>query len=320
VRFWETESWHQVTTIHVPLGVESLEFSPDDSRLIVTKLDGGVEIWDSRSSADRSRDTDALLARVETEKRRMDSYVGELLKRPGSIDTVKRHINDDPALRGPQRALAEAVVDEQLEKIDVGNRPDDHVWAQKFVDSLLQEPFTEGGVKKQLENDRSLNPIQRAVASKVFSQRLKELAVRGEATWEIVAKPGRSTQEIETALADAARAAALWPTDSNLKSVAVAHYRLGHFQEALDILERIDDPLSQRTPLFKAMAHYQLGDVEKARALLAQAEALRKNDGLVTEDHAYYFKEAEALIGRPPPSDKPTSEPNGSIESSAAQP
>jgi WD40 repeat protein len=320
VRFWETNSWQEVTTIHVPLGVESLEFSPDDSRLIVTRLDGGVEIWDGRSSADRSRDMDALFARVETDKSRMDSYVGELLKRPGSIDTVKRHIDDDPALRGPQSTLAEAVVAEQLEKIDAGNRPDDHVWAQKFVDSLLQEPFTEDSVKKQLVNDRALNPIQRVVASKVLSERLKELDVRGEDAWEIVAKPGRSTQEIETALTDAARAAALWPTDSNLKSVAVAHYRLGHFQEALDILVRIDDPLSQRTPLFKAMAHYQLGDVEKARELLAQAEALRENGGLVTEDHAYYFKEAEALIGWPPPSDKPTSKPNGTIESSAAQP
>jgi hypothetical protein len=242
IRFWDATSWREVATFRMSADIKALEFTPNDSLLIVSFIDGHVETWDARPYSERQQ-SNYQRTELELAKRRAEKCIEDLL----------------------------------------ANEPDHYTF------------------RESIANDESLNLVQSAVIYDTLEKRFQPLLRQTNAAWQIVRAPGRSKEEVRKALDDARRLAAIWPGYDVLKVIGAAHYRLGQFQEALSTLERIDEPLSQRTPLFMAMAAWQLGDHERAKKLLEEAHARRKRAGVNSDSRARAdnFQEAESLIGKP---------------------
>ena len=122
--------------------------------------------------------------------------------------------------------------------------------------------------------------------------------------WNIVNRTGQSPSEYATALDLAHTAIQLDPGNHYyLNTLGVAHYRVGHYQDAVRTLTRADE-LNQASNnqynratdlLFIGMAQWKLGNHDSARTMLDGSRALVEgsNDGELLR----FLQEAETLMG-----------------------
>jgi Flp pilus assembly protein TadD len=124
-------------------------------------------------------------------------------------------------------------------------------------------------------------------------------------SWRVVASADAAPNSYATALRQAQIACRLKADDwACLNTLGVALYRNGRFQEAMDALLRSDHIYSvtkkghRPTDLaFLAMAQFQLGRKEKARALLNELRLLMKQPQWSgDEDELAFLREAHDLI------------------------
>jgi Flp pilus assembly protein TadD len=112
----------------------------------------------------------------------------------------------------------------------------------------------------------------------------------------------------------ARRAVELSPKDGNCHSIlALAEYRSGHWNESLAAAERSIELRKGGDALngfILAMAHWQKGDKDRARALFDDAAARMTQNPSRNKDLRRLWTEAAELTGRPgPDAVGPTSPP-----------
>lgn len=137
------------------------------------------------------------------------------------------------------------------------------------------------------------------------------LRARNRLAWMLVTCPdvkfhdvARSLVLAKATLERAPQNGAYWHT------LGIAHYRAGEWEAATGALKKSEELLTGRNQavnsLFQAMAHWRLGEKEKAQSHYAQAMAwlgTRQGD----EDFRRFRSEAAELLGvtdKPPPNDK----------------
>lgn len=126
VRFWDTTTWREMATIRVAGGVKRLEFTSDDSRLLVSRWDDVLEIWDSRSNSERKRELEARWTERQAARPSGMRYVDRLLAKlkPGDIN-VGALITHDESLSALERLAA---MDALSDRIDETGREIALVW------------------------------------------------------------------------------------------------------------------------------------------------------------------------------------------------
>ncbi len=134
-----------------------------------------------------------------------------------------------------------------------------------------------------------------------------------QASRGVVQRPGLDAAKYQLALRQAETALRLAPPEFNFHpnfqvttNIGIAHYRLGHYPEAMENLTRSEayylaqSVYKAGTPwnlAFLAMAHHQLGDKDQAQALLDRVREIIK-DALHKDrpDVQSFFREAKELI------------------------
>jgi tetratricopeptide (TPR) repeat protein len=124
--------------------------------------------------------------------------------------------------------------------------------------------------------------------------------------WTMVRYAGLDPAHYDIALQAAHRANELAPDDATIvKSLGVAQYRAGLFDEAVASLARSDalfvaagEPKQPANRAFLAMAHHQLGHADEARAALQRLRKLMEDaDNAGNTENQGFLREAEELIG-----------------------
>jgi tetratricopeptide (TPR) repeat protein len=123
-----------------------------------------------------------------------------------------------------------------------------------------------------------------------------------------VKSPGLDAQNYRSALRRAEEACRLRPQDGlYLNTLGVAQYRSGMYQEARDTLNRSNATNSKRYPgghpsdlAFLCMAHFQLGHGDQALKYLKQLhDPGRSSRAPLDEESAALLREAETLLHEP---------------------
>jgi Flp pilus assembly protein TadD len=130
-----------------------------------------------------------------------------------------------------------------------------------------------------------------------------------EASWAVVRKPGGNISAYRLALRQAEQACQLVSDNANIRNtLGVAQYRAGQFLEAVKTLTQADRLHVIRAAgpqpgdlAFLAMAHYRLGQTEKAHHYLNRVRELTQTEwwAMNDEDRAF-LHEAEAIITSKP--------------------
>lgn len=161
--------------------------------------------------------------------------------------------------------------------------------------------FAGGSHVKVMESERL--PLETLAALEFPDARRTNARSYNSDSWEIVQASDRTESEYADALRWATRAAELDPSALHIRNtLGVAHFRVGSYQEALDLL-LVNDRLNQSEfeysrgydLLFVAMCQHRLGRPAEAKATLQIARShLNSND----ESMLAFVEEAEQLIGK----------------------
>jgi WD40 repeat protein len=167
--------------------------------------------------------------------------------------------------------------------------------ARPIVDSLFSRFPTSDLVIEHLLQNGTLNPEVRETAIRMARIRGGDPDELNRRSWEIVRLPGRSESQYREALGSAQKAYDLNPRQAaNLRSVGVAHLRLGDWDNAVRELARADTmntfasgPEGGGVPssvAFLAMALYRSGQRAQAEEALQRLEALMKMPAFAGDD------------------------------------
>lgn len=123
--------------------------------------------------------------------------------------------------------------------------------------------------------------------------------VYGDWCWRLATDAQPEKRDPEKAIQLARLAVELNPASANnLNNLGVALYRMGQYQESADTLEKADamiDGGDRPHRMFLAMAYWQLGNKERARATFAEGAAWIEENP--TEEGSRFRDEAEQLLG-----------------------
>jgi hypothetical protein len=267
-------------------------FSPDGSRIVSAGADRTLKIWDTLSGNE-------LMAWQDAE-----GVPCEIVFTAASVIGVG--VAD---LRTSHMAVWSTTdfstsVGETLRR---ASEPAD------LVDQLLKEQVLCQDVLDHLRTDPGLGEELRARALRLARERRDDPQKLNRSAWEVVKLPTQGDERYRQALRWAEAASGRKPDDGMIQNtLGVAQYRAGRYADAVDALRRSRTLNSGLTPsalavpsdtIFLAMALYQLGRADEARAELDRLWPIRGPMKFLTDDETRGFlAEAEALILGTPPS------------------
>jgi uncharacterized protein HemY len=122
-----------------------------------------------------------------------------------------------------------------------------------------------------------------------------------QASWVLVRQPYLDAFQYRFALSQAETAGRLAPQQrSYVSTVGIAQYRVGHYREAVETLTPSHKSHAGIVPAdlaVLAMAHYHLGQTEKAKDHLnTLQETIREPQWAKNEEAQAFLREAEALM------------------------
>jgi len=291
VRIWNAETGQATgKLLGHDMAVLSVTFSPDGTRIATGSSDSTVRIWDAGTCEM------LMTLRAESLGRALGfTPDGSRLTAYGPWDRISRYWEAAPIAvePGARRQFAQ-VFAEARANVDV--LPDDSVLAEVVEhirnDQVLREDVRETAIRLAL--------LRWGTASSLTTNRERELEAES-----IVRSPGERKRAYAKAL-KAAEAASKEHPDNGvvLNTLGVAQYRVGAYEEALVTLTRSDE-INGGIPAdwaFIAMAHHQLGHTDQAMAALERLdkiiEAPNRTDN---EDDGAFHREVHLLIeGRSP--------------------
>ena len=240
--------------------VRSAAFSPDGTRIVTASRDGTARVWESVPYRERY----LAIASARAAQARVAGPLEARIKAGEDLDTLTQAIIANAALSAVNRTSSLIVVQQERDR-------------------------------------RALLSRAAAEASRMAADEAGDLNWRA---WRVVAVSTSSPAAYVLALEQATRAAALAPDDANIvNTLGVAQYREGKSEDALVTLARstaLYAKAGKAEPsdlAFIAMAHFQLGDTDKARETLVLLGKLMAQAPHATNAVSQAFRrEAEGLI------------------------
>jgi WD40 repeat protein/serine/threonine protein kinase len=288
VRLWDVASGQEVRTLKGHLGpVLSVAFSPDGTRLAAAGDDRSIRIWDARP----------LTGEVQAEQEAL-GLVDFLF----SKGLVKTQVIE--SLRG-NKAIGEATRQKALAFVDGCWNAVVYQRLVCWVDSLFSKPILKPDAIESARNNQALRDEVRKNAAALADRWRAEANILNDASWAVVRKPGADSSACRLALRQAEEACRLAPDNGGiLNTLGVAQYRAGQYLEAVKTLTQSDRLHTVREAgslpvdlAFLAMAHYRLGQTEKAHEYLNRVRELTQTKWWAMNDNDRAFLgEAEALI------------------------
>jgi WD40 repeat protein len=280
VAVWDIAGGRRVLTLRGHTGeVNDVAFSPDGHRIATAGADATIKLWAAADGMEvftlRGHGSSVLTVGYSPDGRRIVS---------SSIDGTVKVWDPDP--------IAPAVARSR--------------WISARAEPIVMNLFN----AKELMKDEVLGRLResslgeplRSAALRIAGRWREDSEILNQRAWLLVRGVGQDRGRYLTGLRWAEAAHRLAPEDSNVQNtLAMALYRVDHFQEALDLASRArpgNDVLYHGTHptdlALIAMAHHRLGHREESRAIMDELRLLMKNDRWREEPEARQFlSEAE---------------------------
>ena len=254
-----------------------IAFSPDGTRIATASHDQTIKIWDAADG----REVLTLRGHTHVVQCVAFSPDGHLLA-SGGIDTTARVWDATPFSSDDLREQE----------------------ARRMVPVIRQLHFKDELIER-LRDDSSRSAPVRAAAVAIVEQLADDPELLDKASWYLVQAPAGTRDDYLLALRRAEAAVRLAPENGTyLKTLGVALYRLGRYEDALESLRRAAALHAAKnsgpTPTelaFLAMAHWQLGDKPQARSWYDKAVQWMEKNQPKNEELLRFRAEAAALLG-----------------------
>ena len=324
VKIWESATGKELFALkgHTD-AVISVAFSPDGHRLASASWDQTVKIWDSATGKElcalRGHAGWALSVAFSPDGRRLASASADQTVRIWDAATGKELC----ALKSHARRIFSVAFSPDGGRLASANQDGSiHLWetasvsremqhrraTNQMVADLFGQMPLRADVLERLRTLPGMTPSRRhevVAVAQTYPENPDEL---NDLAWSLVKLPGSDMSGRRKALRFSEEACQLESENGDfLSTLGVAHYRVGNFEKALDVLARSDkinalsDKGSRPVDLaFLAMTHQQLGHAKEAQAKL-QLLRERMNDLRSTKDAGaqVFLHEAEELLARP---------------------
>jgi tetratricopeptide (TPR) repeat protein len=285
LKVWDAISYLALCTFRGRNGqVLSVAFSPDGWRLAGAGSDGILEVWDARP----------LTAELQAEREAL-GLLEVLFNKGYSTTEVMEN------LRG-KKTITEAVRHKALALADGYGNGLVQQQAYRLVFDLFAKPTVKGDVIDKVRKNHALSEPVRQEALALAERWQGNSSLLNSASWAVVGTPGRDQAAYRPALLQAEEAGRLAPNNADiLNTLGVAYYRVGEYQRAADTLTRCDKlRLSGSIPddlAFQAMAHYRLGRTDQALEILNRVrEIMKKPEWANKGEEQAMLREAEAVL------------------------
>jgi tetratricopeptide (TPR) repeat protein len=252
VRIWDVATRQELYSFRIDTGrIKSVDLSPDGTRLAVGTSASQVLVWDARPLTDEIRAELNDVSRVETlfADNLVESLFYEHLLSADLIEAIQADTTLSESLRNKAIDRARYMPVDPNQLIQLNNRS----WSAVSQPGLSADQY--------------------------------QLALR---LAEEACKPGPDHPSYHLFL----------------RTLGVAQYRVGKYAEAVGTLTQSDELCSKRPDgslpsniAVLAMAHFQLGHVDQARTLLERLRQLLQSERWKTNTGSQrYLEEAEQLI------------------------
>jgi uncharacterized protein with WD repeat len=327
VKIWDVRTGQEVLTLkgHTD-SVLGVSFSPDGTRLASASRDGTVKIWDARTGQEcltlKGHTREVLKIAFSSDGTRLASASSDQnvkvwdcnLISPGSLardDAIRvirillDHVASESELRN--RIAIDKRIPEQTRatalKLARG------FWAtrirgqaQSLVSSLFARPLLRADVLDAVRAEPGLDVEVRAVALALAETWPESASALNNESFKMIGLPNRPESDFQRGLRLAEAAIRIEPDNgAYLKTLGVAQYRMGRYQEAQATLERSNQLTGNHDPVadlaFLAMAQHRLNQMEAARATLKQLREVMKDPRIgINSENQGFLREAESVI------------------------
>jgi serine/threonine protein kinase/WD40 repeat protein len=311
VKIWKAGSGRLVKTLALPYGSD-VAFSPD-GRWLLTNA-GGCRLWKvgtwteayTVGGAHGCFSPDSRLLAVEDSAgaiRLVSTVTGKLVVRleaPEQTRLVPKSFTPDGT-----RLIGSGVDTEALHIWDL--RELRHGLAKLGLD-WDEPPYPPLTPKEKQERSGTTPPLQVTVDLGELHPARKEAMAANNQAWRLATNPNPKQRDPARALKLAQKAVQLAPREALCwNTLGVAYYRAGHWKEAIAALAKSMElqkgALESFDAFFLAMAHWQLGEKEKARRWYDRAvrwmerhkDRLQGNKKLAKELRRFCAEAAELL-------------------------
>jgi WD40 repeat protein len=328
VKIWDSLAGKELFALKGHAGpVRGLAFSPDGQRL-ASGGDQSVKIWDYAAAKElfalKGHADIVMSVAFSPDGQRLASASWDQTVRIWDCATAKELF----ALKGHAGAVMSVAFSQDGQRLaSVNQEGSIHLWEtmsvsreiqhrratnQMVADHFGQMPLR-ADVLERLRTLPGMSPSRRQDVLEVAETYPEDPSVLNNLAWELVRLPDGEMSGHRKALRYSEEACRLEPENGDLlNTLGVAYYRVGNYENALDVLSRSDKISalkegSRPTDLaFLAMAHQQLGHAQEAQAKLQLLRERMKDPRFAKDAGAKVFlREAEELFAKPkPPSSK----------------
>ncbi len=259
IKLWDASSGQELHTLqHHGLGSPGLAFSPDGRILASGWDESSVALWDATPLDPRGR--------VLREAR---SLVAFLLEQTRSDDEVLARIRRDPTVDAQVKEEALSLAGSHATTRAARE-------LERRVYALYDQPMLRDEVLASLRDDPALSEAARRDALALAQLVAENAAGLARSSWSLVQSPKADPASYQRALRMAEAAIRLVPHDGLGQGArGAALYRLGKYDEAVDILARAEPLNAYRLDgtyppnrAVLALAQHRLGRSDLARATL----------------------------------------------------